>query len=72
MYDIDRAQHEPPHEEEIEAYVAFSSAFMEQADLDGNLFDVITNWTPERIMAYQKAFFMLNVVTNPQYFGFED
>ena len=72
MYEIDRMQYEPPSEEEIQAYVAFSSAFMEQADSDGTLFEVITQWEPERTMAYQKAFLMFNVVTNPEAFDLGD
>jgi hypothetical protein len=72
MYEIDRMQHEPPSEEEIQAYVSFSSAFIDQAESDGTLFDAITKWAPERVVAYQNAFLMFNAVTNPEAFGFEE
>jgi len=72
MYDENDMQDEPLCAEEIEEYVAFSSAFMEQAESDNVLFDVITSWSKERIVNYQRAFLMFNAVANPQAFGLED
>jgi hypothetical protein len=72
MQEIDRSMHEPPSEEAIEALADFSAAFIEQVDADGCLFDAITRWSPDRVYAYQQAFFMLNVAQNPEAFGFED
>ena len=67
---VDRTMYEPPQQDEIDAYVGFSTAFMEQADAEGELFEVITQWEPARIVAYQQAFFTMNVVHNPEAFGF--
>ena len=72
MYDEDDMHDEPMDDQEIEDYVSFSSAFMEQADSDKVLFDVITGWSKERIVNYQRAFLMFNAVANPQAFGLED
>lgn len=72
MKEVDRSLHEPPPEEAIDALADFSSAFIEQIDADGCLFEVITQWAPDRIYAYQQAFFMLNVVHNPEAFSDED
>lgn len=72
MQDLDRTPHEPPSEEEINALVEFSAAFIDQADCDGNLFDAITNWSPERTVVYQQAFLMFNAISNPEAFGFQE
>jgi hypothetical protein len=72
MQDLDRTQHEPPPEEEIQALVEFSAAFIDQVDCDGNLFDAITTWRPERTVMYQQAFLMFNAVSNPEAFGFNE
>ncbi|CAB4153313.1 hypothetical protein UFOVP621_89 [uncultured Caudovirales phage] len=70
MQDVDRRQHEPMDEEEIDFVVSFSSAFLEQADGNGHLFEVATEWSQERVMAYQQAFFIMNVaVNNPEIIG---
>jgi len=72
MYDEDDMHDEPMDAQEIEEYLSFSSAFIEQADSDNVLFDVITSWSKERIVNYQRAFLMFNAVANPQAFGLED
>jgi len=69
---IDRQQFEPPDEEEIEAYAAFSTAVMENIELNCSLFDAITNWSKERMIAYQQAFVMINAAIDPDSFGIED
>jgi hypothetical protein len=53
---VDRFQYEPPHEDEIEAHVGFSTALMEQADEDGVLFDMLTTWDMDRCEDYQRVF----------------
>jgi len=73
MY-VDRQQSEPPSEEEINAYVAFSGAVIENLDLNGSLFESITEWSRIRMMAYQQAFLTLNMATDPDSFdiGFDE
>lgn len=58
-------------EEEIESFVSFSSAFIEQAEIDGTLFEVITQWPAERTVMYQQAFLMFNAATHPEAFGIQ-
>jgi len=65
---IDRQQDEPPSEEEIDSYVAFSSAVIENLDLNGSLFESITGWSRVRMLAYQQAFLTLNMATDPDAF----
>lgn len=62
-YSIDRNQYEPPPGEVIEALAEFSVAVMEQADEDNLLFDMITKWSPERSVAYQKVLIMFETAS---------
>ena len=73
MY-VDRQEFEPPSEEEINAYVAFSAAVIDNIELNGNLFEAITSWSRIRMMAYQQAFLTLNMATDPDSFniGFDE
>lgn len=57
----DRHQYDPMPEHEIDDYVRFSVAVMEQAEQDNVLFDLLTEWDDERIVGYEKAYFMWNV-----------
>jgi hypothetical protein len=72
MQYIDRSQHEPRSEQEIDAIAAFTNEFIEGLDLNDSLFDAITNWSPERIIACQQAIFMLHATLDPESCGFED
>lgn len=67
---VDRQQHEPLDEEEIDALVAFSSAVIENLDLNDTLFESITEWSGFRMRAYQQAFLHLNIMADPDSFGF--
>ena len=73
MY-MDSQQFEPPSEEEIDAYVSFSAAVIHNIDLNGSLFEAITEWSQVRMLTYQQAFLTLNMATDPDAFdmGFDE
>lgn len=67
----------PWSDEDIEGYAGFISAFMDSLEEpftlgefnENPLFNAITQWEPERVIACQQAFFMINATMNPEAFG---
>jgi len=48
-------------EEAIDFLCGFASAVINHADEDNVLFEMITEWSPERQVAYQQAIFLYNI-----------
>lgn len=48
-------------EEAIDFICGFASAVISHADEDNVLFEMITEWSPERQVAYQQAIFLYNI-----------
>lgn len=55
---IDRDQYEPPAEEIVNFLAEFSTDVIDQAEADGLLYEMITEWSQEKIIAYQKSLVM--------------
>jgi hypothetical protein len=52
---------EPMTDEEIDSLAEFSVAVIEQAEDDNLLFEMITQWPKEKVIAYEQAFLMYNI-----------
>jgi len=62
MYDpMDEPLDEHLTDEEIDDLTDFSVAVMEQAEEDNLLFEMITQWPKEKVIAYEQAFLMFNI-----------